>query len=92
MKIALWQAIFSSVPVQQQIEDMMPKPSSECSRILEGLCLINLSWWIDSKSTVVDYRSSLGIENDPHANDTIIIQIAECNVVTIDMCMYNSDQ
>ena len=38
----------------------MPKPSSECSRILEGLKeldLINWSWWIDSKSTVVDYRS-----------------------------------
>ena len=62
MKIARGGAIFSIISVQQRMEDMMPKPSSKCSRILEGLkelCLINRSWWIDSKSTVVDYRSSL---------------------------------
>ena len=39
------------------IEDMVPKPSSKCRGILEGLkqlCLINWSWWTDSKSTAVD--------------------------------------
>ena len=42
------------------MEDMVSKPSSECCRILEGLnqlCLINWSWWTDSKSTVVDRLS-----------------------------------
>ena len=39
------------------MEDFVLKPSSDCSRILEGLkelCLINWSLWTDLKSTVVD--------------------------------------